>query len=287
MKILKKLVRKRELSSQSTSIGARLALSFMSSIGNKSAYPLSYLVPRFSLTPILLSRLERCQRWFLRIIFHVPKFASSVFIERLAGVNSVESEIDYHKLLLIGRLPSVPNLPVTVGTLFRTRIESFYDEKISAIGVISTLFEALCKPSLQIYLEEWCRTANFPTYSVWKNLVKERIILYEKNRWSDHCLNHPNMEISRLFLENMPPDTFWSISNKFPDLVRHLHQQVRLTANYGLNGGVPWLCRTNSALCFFCKNEVEDCSHFFHFFVKPLRLISVPSGKILIQKFYS
>ena len=45
--IEKKLVRKRELSSQPTSIGARLTLSFMSSIGNKSAYPLSYLVPRF------------------------------------------------------------------------------------------------------------------------------------------------------------------------------------------------------------------------------------------------
>ena len=31
----------------------------------------------------------------------------------------------------------------------------------------------------------------------------------------------------------------------------------------GLNGGgVPWLCGTNDTLCFFCKDEVEDCSHF-------------------------
>ena len=71
------------------------------------------------------------------------------------------------------------------------------------------------------------------------------------------------MEISRLFLENMPPDTFWSISNKFPDLVKHLHQQVHLIANYGLDGGVPWLRGTNGALCFFCEDQVEDCSHFF------------------------
>ena len=55
----------------------------------------------FSLTPTLLSRLERCQRWFLRIVFHVPKFASSILIERLACVNSVESEIEYRKLLLL------------------------------------------------------------------------------------------------------------------------------------------------------------------------------------------
>ena len=35
-----------------------------------------------------------------------------------------------------------------------------------------------------------------------------------------------------------------------------------LIANCGLNGGVPWLCGTNGALCFFCKDEAEDCSHF-------------------------
>ena len=233
---------------------------------------------------VLLSRLEHCQRWFLKIVFHVPKCASSILIERLACVNSVESEIEYCKLLFIGRLLSVPDIPITVKTFFRTRIESFYDEKISSIDVFSTIFEALSKHDLLIYLEEWHKTAIFPTYSVWKNLVKERIILFEKNRWSDHCLNHPNMEISWLFLENMPPDTFWSISNKFPDLVKHLHQQVRLIANHSLNGGVPWLRRTNSALCFFCKEEVEGCSHFFCA-VKPLRLISVPSGKILIPRF--
>ena len=125
------------------------------------------------------------------------------------------------------------------------------------------MFEALCKHDLLIYSEEWRRTAIFPTYSVWKKLVKERIIRFEKNRWSDHCLNHPNMEISRHFLENMPPDMFWSISNRFPDLMKHLHQQVHLITNYGLNGGVPWLSGTNGALFFFCKDEVEGCSHFF------------------------
>ena len=53
----------------------------------------------FSLNPTLLSRLERCQRWFPKILFHLPKFASSILVERLAGVSSVESEIEYRKLL--------------------------------------------------------------------------------------------------------------------------------------------------------------------------------------------
>ena len=31
----------------------------------------------------------------------MPKFASSIFIEGLAGVNSIESEIEYRKLFLV------------------------------------------------------------------------------------------------------------------------------------------------------------------------------------------
>ena len=52
----------------------------------------------------------------------------------------------------------------------------------TSIGVFPTIFEALCKHDLLMYLEEWRRTAIFPTYSIWKSLVKERIILYEENR---------------------------------------------------------------------------------------------------------
>ena len=147
----------------------------------------------FSLILTLLSRLKRCQRWFLKIIFHVPKFASSIFIETLAGINSVESEIEYRKLLFIGRLLFVPNLQVTVKTLFPNRIESFYDEKISSIGVFSTIVEALCKHDLLIYLEEWHRTAIFSTYSVWKKLVKGRIILFEMELSLPKSRQHGNL----------------------------------------------------------------------------------------------
>ena len=32
--------------------------------------------------------------------------------------------------------------------------------------------------------------------------------------------------------------------------------------NFGLNSGVPWLTNTDDELCLFCKNSVEDVSHF-------------------------
>ena len=34
--------------------------------------------------------------------------------------------------------------------------------------------------------------------------------------------------------------------------------------NFGFNGGVPWLSRKQGALCFICKENVENVSHFLH-----------------------
>ena len=57
---------------------------------------------------------------------------------------------------------------------------------------------------------------------------------------------------------------FWSLADNYPDLVSHPHIQVRIVANFGFNGGVPWLSHTQGALCFICKENVKNVSHFLH-----------------------
>ena len=52
-----------------------------------------------TLTPTLLSRLKCCQPWFLKNIFYVPKFAPVPLLQKLSGLNSIESEIAIKKLL--------------------------------------------------------------------------------------------------------------------------------------------------------------------------------------------
>ena len=46
------------------------------------------------------------------------------------------------------------------------------------------------------------------------------------------------------------------------DLVSCLHIQTRLMGNFGLNGGTPWLCNTDGAICFLCKVDIRTVSHF-------------------------
>ena len=33
-------------------------------------------------------------------------------------------------------------------------------------------------------------------------------------------------------------------------------------SNFGLNGCIPWLQNTDSAVCFICKEEIESVTHF-------------------------
>ena len=70
------------------------------------------------------------------------------------------------------------------------------------------------------------------------------------------------MHVAQECLANVSPEQFWSIADNYPDLVKCLHVQIRLAGNLGLNGGVPWLSNTEDALCFICKENVENVNHF-------------------------
>ena len=72
----------------------------------------------FTVTPNLLHKLERCQMWFLTIIFSVPKFAPNLLIYQLAGLNSIESETDIRKLLFLGCLLTEPKMTFVVKAFF-------------------------------------------------------------------------------------------------------------------------------------------------------------------------
>ena len=63
-------------------------------------------------------------------------------------------------------------------------------------------------------------------------------------------------------LRTFPPISSGPLLLVIRILLSHLHVQIRLMGYLGLNGGVPWLTNTDGELCHFCKNSVEDVSHF-------------------------
>ena len=139
-----------------------------------------------------------------------------------------------------------------VRLLFSSRVDSFFDANITSRGVLPSICDSLCKYNLFHYLELWFNESIFPTYTNWKTIVKTKILEKEVDNWNLFCTHHPRMRVAQACSENIPPDQFWSIADHYPDLVRHLHVQIKLMGNFGINGGVPWLTNTDSELCLFC-----------------------------------
>ena len=71
------------------------------------------------------------------------------------------------------------------------------------------------------------------------------------------------IRIIQTCFENIFPPDIWSLADEYPDLVTRLHTQARLMGSFDLNGSVPWLKDTEGALCFICKEDVENTYHFF------------------------
>ena len=101
-----------------------------------------------TLTLGLLLKLERCQSWFLKHIFHVPSFAPGLLLLKMSGLNSIASEIAIKKLLFLGSLITEPNMAPTVRNLFKSRTKSYFDTTITSVGVMLSISDVLVKYDL-------------------------------------------------------------------------------------------------------------------------------------------
>ena len=149
-----------------------------------------------------------------------------------------------------------------VQSLFESKTQSYFDTNIASKGILPSTCEILHKYYLFGYFESWFPDSTFPTYLTWKTIVMRKIHEFEEKAWNDFVYGHPNMQIAQACLENVSPHKFWSISEQHPSLVSRLHIQTRLISNFGLNGGIPWLCNTGGAICFPCELDIETMSHF-------------------------
>ena len=110
-------------------------------------------------------------------------------------------------------------LTPTVTNLFQYRVDSFFDESISSLGILPSICEALHRYELFDCFESWFHNSTFSNYSTWKTIVKNKINKYEENACNEYALSHLDLDIARACLENVPPRMFWAIADIYPDLV--------------------------------------------------------------------
>ena len=93
----------------------------------------------FTLTPTLLTKFDRCQQWFLKNVFYVPKFAPCQLLLKLSGLWSIDSEIGLRKLLFLGRLLTGNKMAPVVCTNLPKPAWILCLLRCSGLSLISTL----------------------------------------------------------------------------------------------------------------------------------------------------
>ena len=147
-----------------------------------------------------------------------------------------------------GRFITEPKIVPVVRFLFSSRVDSFFDANITSRDVLPRIWDSLYKYNLIHYLELWFSESIFPTYTSWKTIVKTEMLEKEADNWHLFCAHHLSIRVAQACLENISSDA---------DLFRHLHAQIMLIGNFGLNGIVLWLTNTDIKLCLLHKESLE------------------------------
>ena len=186
---------------------------------------LLYDAELFTLTLTSLLSLERCQSWFLKNIFYVPKFAPGPLLLALSCLNSVESEIATRRLLLLGRLINEPKMfPAVKACSTAERKASL--TQISHQWVFCPGLQRHCTNMRYFIASKIGITARHSRFILpGKKLcgLRSVILRHLEHAWDSFCKSHPNMRVVQSCLENLSSFRFWSLANQFPDLVSRMH----------------------------------------------------------------
>ena len=176
--------------------------------------------------------LERCQSWFLRKVFHLPKFCDNSILIKISGLWSIESAVNYRKLLFIARVINRSSED-NVYRLLLLRKTSFLKQPDDSIDLV-TVFK---KYDLYDLFLDWATEDQCLTYPEWKCTLTKRIITYENCLWETYVESHLHLSLLHQTFSEISPTGYWTITSLYPDLVPKLNTQLRLMVNFGLQSG--------------------------------------------------
>ena len=217
----------------------------------------------WTVTKAGLEKLERCQRWFLKKLFHLPDFVDSLLLNVISGLPTIGSLLHQKKLYFLGGILTLPKVPKVVLDILKLRLNMLNGDSVSKpTGFLGKILHSLETYNLMPYLHIWQRVLIFPSYRKWKQIVNSRTFKHERAYFLTVSEEKPVVKLTLTAFANYSPSNFWSLTWNNPDLVPKIRTQMRLLVNAGLRGSVPWLQGTSDIICPLCKVEPEDNFHF-------------------------
>ena len=128
----------------------------------------------FSLTTNNILLLERAHRFCIKYLQGLSTRTRTDAALSLLGTFSIESEIDFRKLILFGQFCR-NNMKCWVFECFYRRLASFVMNKETQTGYFADIHRIMIKYGLLEYFESYIRSNILPSKNIWKRLVKGRI----------------------------------------------------------------------------------------------------------------
>ena len=88
----------------------------------------------------------------------------NLLLQRLSGLNSIESEIALRKLLFLGRLITEPKMVQSVRSLLMSDTERYVEASLASMGALSSVIETLNKYDLFHFFVSWFHDSTFLIY---------------------------------------------------------------------------------------------------------------------------
>ena len=194
----------------------------------------------WSLASTHLEKLERCQRWFIKRLFHLPDYTSNEILDIVSGIPSVATIINQKKLYFLGRIITLPKIPDVVIAVMKLRLLDCFDgDNSSPHGFLHDILCLLEKYELMTYVLFWKNSSMFPSYRKWKSIANNRPFRMHDSQLQAVSLEVPNVKLVLSAFTSMNPNFYWFLTSEIPDLVPK-SIQLRVMVNVGLQGGVPW-----------------------------------------------
>ena len=198
---------------------------------------LLYGVELFTVAPTLIEKFERCQLWFLKNLFFVPKVTPRHLLFKLSELNSVESEIALRKFLFLGRLITETKMAPIVRKLFDTGAKSVFDTSIDSLGVLPSICDALKNMPFSVILTSGSLILLFPPTSHGKLLCIAKFKNLKLTRGIRLLLTTLIYTLRMIALLTHHLASFGLFLNS--SLIWSAVFILRLMGNLGLNGGIP------------------------------------------------
>ena len=131
------------------------------------------------LSPTQLSTLERDHRFCVKFMQSLPRNTDTDVTLSLLGLNSIELEIDYRKMVFLGQLCRLPS-DCALKQIFMYRLSHYTKNRHLQRGFI---YRILGKYSLIHSLEQFIVTGNFINKYRWKSIIREKLAIFTRQQY--------------------------------------------------------------------------------------------------------